>query len=164
MIQQGLQYSQELAGFLIIYLIKKHDVKFLGTSTLLLPPIRLVAPASADAESTGSEGEGDAPGHDRNTSVSTITTQSEADSELEVLVGGGRAVQVIASQDFELQYIPTRSGFHTVGGLRMLLVADVLVDADEESLPRHSRSHSVGLEKVRTLREWEEIAEVWVQS
>lgn len=143
---------------------KKHNVKFLGTSTLLLPPIRLVAPAGADVESTGTEGEGDAPGHDRNTSVSTITTQSEADSELEVLVGGGRALQVIASQDFELQYIPTRSGFHTVGGLRILLVADVLVDADEESLGRHSRSHSVGLDKVRTLREWEQIAEVWVQS
>ncbi|TCD65368.1 hypothetical protein EIP91_002766 [Steccherinum ochraceum] len=138
---------------------KKQDVVYLGTSTLLLPPIRLVAP-----ESTGVEAIDDASGHDRTTSVSTITTQSDADSELEVLVGGGRAVQVIASQDFELQYFPVRTGFATVGGLRLLLVADRLVDPEDAGAVHHARSQSVGQEKVRTLREWDVVAEVWVKA
>jgi len=143
---------------------KKQDVLFLGSSTLLLQPIRLVPPEKTDIE-TGEEGEeGDSEGHIRNVSTSTITTQSEADSELEVLVGGGRAVQVVASRDFELQYIPVRTGFAIVGGLRVLLVADRLVDADEASTTHHVRSQSAAQEKVRSLREWDVIAEMWVQS
>ncbi|THH22365.1 hypothetical protein EUX98_g8221 [Antrodiella citrinella] len=142
---------------------KKQDVLFLGTSTLLLPPIRLIVSEKTDTET--SEGDdADAQGHARNVSTSTITTQSEADSELEVIVGGGRAVQVIISQDFELQYIPIRTGFATAGGLRVLLVADRLVDAEEADAIRHVRSQSVAREKVRSLREWGVIAEMWVQS
>ena len=75
-----------------------------------------------------------------------------------------RPVQVITSQDFELQYIPVRSGFVTVGGLRVLLVSDRLVDADEADPVQRTRSHSVSQEKVRTLREWDVVAEMWVQS
>ncbi|KAH8102923.1 DUF974-domain-containing protein [Cristinia sonorae] len=137
---------------------KKQDVVHLGSSAVILPPIRLVAP-----KEPGAPGDGDAAtsGHDRGSSVSTITTQSEADSELEVLVGGGRAVQVVASQDFELQYLPVRTGFVAVGGLRALLIADQLLDADDVDTTRLQNS---GQEKVRTLRNWDVVAELWVPS
>lgn len=62
----------------------------------------------------------------------------EADSTSETTEAKGHA-----SQDFQLYFIALRSGFATVGGVRILLLAD-----DEET--------------AKTLKQWEVVAEVWV--
>ncbi|KAG6878782.1 hypothetical protein C0993_008081 [Termitomyces sp. T159_Od127] len=70
----------------------------------------------------------------------------------------GVAGQTIATQDFELTYLPTRKGFATVGGLRILLVEDKFVDSSgtENTDPGGS------LGQARTLKEWDVIAEAWI--
>ncbi|KAG5718673.1 UPF0533 protein C5orf44 [Termitomyces sp. T112] len=65
--------------------------------------------------------------------------------------------QIVATQDFELTYLPTRKGFATVGGLRILLT-DKFVD---ESYTGNVDSNS-SLGQARTLKEWDVIAEIWV--
>lgn len=56
----------------------------------------------------------------------------------------------IASHEFSLTYLPLEKGFSKVGGLRILLVGDYL-DGEEVK------------EEVLPLKEWDVIAEVWVQ-
>ncbi len=97
-------------------------------------------------------------GHERNFSDSTVTTESEADSESEVLVGGGRLTKVVSSQEFELEYLPLRSGFLTVGGLRILLVEDRVTDESEEDDGSRVRR------EVRILKELDIVGEIWVRS
>ncbi|KAI0797742.1 hypothetical protein C8Q75DRAFT_844974 [Abortiporus biennis] len=130
------------------------DIMFLGSSALHLPPIRL-APSASDISSTERT-----PGHDRNVSDATITTDSETDSDSEALVGGGKVVRIVASQDFELQYLPLKSGFASIGGLRILLVEDRMELSDELSV----REAGVRRQEPRTLKELEVIAEVWVKA
>ncbi|KAF7800271.1 hypothetical protein EIP86_011518 [Pleurotus ostreatoroseus] len=124
------------------------DVVFLGPSAIFLPQIRLSAPPAVQA--------GAAHGHER--TVSESTTDSEADSDLHETIGGS-VVRSLAVQDFELEFMPLRSGFANVGGLRVLLVEDRLVDADEDSGERTGHFNDV-----RTLREWDVVAEIWVKT
>lgn len=133
---------------------KPKEVVFLGPSTYFLDPMKLTAVAN---ETPGLSLEKEY-GHERTSSESTITSESEADSELEVLVGGGRLVKVIESQDFELEYLPLRSGFLTIGGLRVLLVEDKVVDESEDDDASRTRR------EVRVLKELDVIGEVWVKS
>lgn len=130
------------------------NVHFLGMSTHSLEPMRLTVPISESSGIPLDKGHG----HERGVSDSTITTDSEADSESEVLVGGGRLVKVVESQEFELEYLLLRSGFLTVGGLRVLLVEDRVVDDSEEDESARVRR------EVRTLKELDIVGEVWVKS
>lgn len=66
------------------------------------------------------------------------------------LVSLNDANNKIGSREFSLTYMPLEKGFSKVGGLRILLVGDYL-DGEEEK------------EEVLPLREWDVIAEVWVQ-
>lgn len=127
---------------------RSKDVVFVGPSAIMLPPLHLSAPATT---------EGVAPGHERTDSEST--TDSEADSDLHETIGGS-IVRAIASQDFELEFLPLKSGFATVGGLRVLLVEDRLVDIEEDA----SEARSNRFSEARTLQEWDVVAEVWVKS
>lgn len=96
-------------------------------------------------------------GHDRNLSESTV--DSEVDSDLDETIGGKPAPKMLMSQEFQLEFLPLRAGFATVGGIRVLLLEDRLVDADgkEEGKSRKPT-------EARTLREWDVVAEVWVKS
>lgn len=57
----------------------------------------------------------------------------------------------IASLNFSLTYMPMHKGYSTVGGLRILLVGDQLEGEDKEK------------EDALPLKEWDIIAELWVQ-
>ena len=63
------------------------------------------------------------------------------------------------SQEFSLEFLPVRAGFATVGGLRVLLVEDRLVDTEGGEEQRARRPL-----EARTLKEWDVVAEVWVKS
>ena len=122
------------------------DVIFVGPSVVILPQMHL-APREDGAH-----------GHGRN--VSEISTDSEADSDTgEIHVPASR--RTLASQDFELEFIPLRTGFANVGGLRILVVEDRLEDVEEVHA---SEARMNRFSEVRTLREWDIVAEVWVKS
>ncbi|KAI0085449.1 hypothetical protein BDY19DRAFT_896735 [Irpex rosettiformis] len=131
---------------------KPQNVVFLGPSTTVLPSIRVPVP-SLDFTSAS------APGHDRTLSEVTVTTDSEADSDLHETIGGRSVPRMLVSQEFSLEFLPVRAGFATVGGVRVLLVEDRLVDTEggEEQRPRRPL-------EARTLKEWDVVAEVWVNS
>jgi len=57
----------------------------------------------------------------------------------------------IVSLSFSLTYMPMQKGFSTVGGLRILLVGDQMDGEDREK------------EDALPLKEWDVIAELWVQ-
>jgi len=63
-------------------------------------------------------------------------------------------LKVRAVQDFEVVYIPVRTGFHTIGGIRILALEDRLVEGDDNPPKR----------KASTVKEYEVIGEVWVTS
>ncbi|PCH38720.1 DUF974-domain-containing protein [Wolfiporia cocos MD-104 SS10] len=131
---------------------RSHDVRYLGASTVFLPQLRLVAPAGHSASAVFEH----APTHERNVSTASVDS---TDSELEDM-SGASAVKVIASQDFELTYLPLKSGFITVGGLRVILVEDRSVEGDVQGEPEGVQY----AEKPRELRYWEVVAEIWVHS
>ncbi|KAF9234782.1 DUF974-domain-containing protein [Melanogaster broomeanus] len=64
--------------------------------------------------------------------------------------------RVEASQEFVLTFLPLRTGFVCVGGLRVILVHDDLSDA-ESGIHR-------AVKEPRTLKELDVVAELWVQS
>lgn len=62
-----------------------------------------------------------------------------------------------ASQDFNSEFYPLREGFATVGGLRVVVVEDREINADEV----------VGISndmEPKIIREWDLIADVWVRA
>ncbi|KAF8556912.1 DUF974-domain-containing protein [Imleria badia] len=67
--------------------------------------------------------------------------------------------RVEASQPFELTFLPRRTGFVCVGGLRLVLIGDHLSDADIE--PGTNANTSV--KEPRTVKELDIIAEIWIQ-
>ena len=130
-----------------------HGVRQLGPSATFLPQLRLAAAQLGATDDAAQR----APGHDRNLSESTVDS-SEMDSDLhETIVS--RVPRVLASQDFELTYLPRKSGFATVGGLRALVVEDRTVEGEDAVDERH-----VWLAEARTLREWDVVAEIWVNT
>lgn len=137
---------------------KPQPIVFLGPSSMILPPIRILVPTTGFPSIS-------APGdhtHDRNLGESTVTTtDSEADSSdlHETLGGPGAVPKMLMSQEFQLEFLPMRAGFATVGGLRVLLVDDRLVDVEGVEDNRARRPA-----EARTLKEWDVVAEVWVKS
>lgn len=127
---------------------KPRDVAFLGPSAVILPQIRVPVPTN-DGVSDRDRG------HERNLSEST--TGSETDDELSETIGKP-APRMLMSQDFELEFLPLRAGFATVGGLRVLLMEDKLVDADGEEVKSRRAADA------RTLKEWDVVAELWVKT
>ncbi|KAI1790775.1 hypothetical protein LXA43DRAFT_471713 [Ganoderma leucocontextum] len=123
-------------------------ITFLGTSTLFLPALRLPIPSPPAPVS-----------QPRTSSHTRDVSESSADSESdnEPLIAPDR-LKAAASQEFELSYVPRKSGFLTVGGLRVLIVEDRLVEEDD------SADGAVPLMEPRILKEWEVIGEVWVKS
>ncbi|KAG6874331.1 hypothetical protein C0995_001556 [Termitomyces sp. Mi166 len=65
---------------------------------------------------------------------------------------------VVATQEFELTYLPTRKGFATVGGLRILLTNNKFMDGEYLD----SVDSGGSLNQGQVLKEWDVIAEVWV--
>lgn len=135
-----------------------NDVIFLGNSAIVLPSMRVLAPP----RSLSDEGQRT---HERN--ISTGSTESDASSELDTPLGELVAKGVV-SQDFELSYMPMKTGFLKVGGLRILLVEDRLLESEEvdgiaanpEDAPNAKQFSMAAI----TLKEWEVIGEVWVKS
>jgi len=72
--------------------------------------------------------------------------------------------RVHASQDFDLTCVATRSGFHTVGGLRILVMEDRLINPDDEAAAAEGKQtqQQTRLRRATTLKEIEVIGEVWV--
>ena len=83
--------------------------------------------------------------------------ENESESDNEPLVAPDR-LKVTASQEFQLTYVPRKSGFLTVGGLCVLVVEDRLAEEDD-----HADGATLPIEP-RILKEWEVVAEVWVKS
>lgn len=129
-----------------------HTVPHLGPSAVFLPQLRLALP-----QGTAGMAQGD-PGHDRNLSESTV--DSETDSELQATITSSLP-RALVTQNFELEFLPSKSGFAVVGGLRVLAVEDRFVDEEE---PSTEISRTVRPTEVRTLKEWDVIAEVWVKT
>ena len=67
--------------------------------------------------------------------------------------------RVEASQTFELTFLPRRTGFVCVGGLRLILIGDHLSDADTEP----GTNVTVSVREPRTVKELDIISEVWIQ-
>ena len=108
--------------------------RFLGASTLLVPPMTLVrtrpdSPSSSRSGGVGSDNDG----------------------------GDATAGKEVRFWDFELEYTPLRTGFVPVGGLRVLLLEDQVHGAEEAYTQRRSGGPSV-------LKEWDVIGEIWVKS
>lgn len=60
--------------------------------------------------------------------------------------------------NFELEYIPLKEGFATLGGLRVILLGDAEVDD-----PRDVDS-TEGRRDLRVLKEWDIFGEVWIHN
>jgi hypothetical protein len=113
--------------------------RFLGASTLLVPPMILAhTTATSDESSSPSGGGGDKDESD-------VTTGSTAPRKVEQF------------WEFELEYIPLRTGFVPVGGLRVLLLEDCVNGTDEAPPGRRTAAPVV-------LKEWDVIGEIWVKS
>ena len=118
--------------------------RFLGASTLLVPPMILAHTApTSDESSSPSGGGGDTDGSDATT--------------------GGAAAPRKEEQfwEFELEYIPLRTGFVPVGGLRVLLLED-RADGADEAYPGRRTAAPAPVPVV--LKEWNVIGEIWVKS
>ncbi|PIL23761.1 hypothetical protein GSI_13511 [Ganoderma sinense ZZ0214-1] len=126
-------------------------ITFLGTSSLFLPALRLPIP-SLSTPATQPR----ISGHSRD--ISDSSADSESDNE--PLVAPDR-LKVTASQEFELSYVPRKSGFLTVGGLRVLIVEDRLVDEDDNA---DGPMLVMPVMEPRVLKEWGVVGEVWVKS
>ena len=126
-------------------------ITFLGSSTLFLPTLRLPMP-SLPAPATQPR----ISGHTRD--VSDSSADSESDNE--PLVAPDR-LKVTASQELELSYVPRKSGFLTIGGLRVLIIEDRLVDEDDSS---DGPVPGMPVMEPRVLKEWDVVGEVWVKS
>ncbi|OCH95303.1 DUF974-domain-containing protein [Obba rivulosa] len=133
---------------------RTRDVTFIGTSALLLPQFRLKTPSTTGPPGTGGSGHG--------RTASEISTESELDSDAEAVEV--TSTKVLASQDFELTYIPLRSGILTVGGLRVLLVEDRLETDAEHRGQRSDEGTQRFNSEAQTLREWDVVAEIWVKA
>ena len=141
-----------------------HDVVFQGPSALFLPAMHFSVADGQILEHGAVTEVGRTPKHDRNWSESTITTtDSEADSELDVPLGMvQRSVRTISSHQFELEYLPLRSGFLTIGGIRIILVDDKLVDESDDSVIETGKPK--GPENIRTVKEYDVVGELWVRA
>lgn len=83
--------------------------------------------------------------------------------ELSSEIASADSVKACAVQDFELAYIPVQKGLMTVGGLRVLLVGDLLMDENDRSEdPNGERIR--GRQQTQVLKEWDVVGEVWVSS
>jgi hypothetical protein len=112
--------------------------RFLGASTLLVPPMTLVRTHPESPSAPGSGGGGDnGNGSDTMTDATT-----------------GKEVRF---WDFELEYTSLKTGFVPVGGLRVLLLEDRVHGAEEAFPQRRSSAPLV-------LKEWDVIGEIWVKS
>jgi hypothetical protein len=108
--------------------------RFLGASTLLVPPMTLVRAAPESPSPSPYAGSGE----DR---------------------GGGDATTRKEERfwEFELEYVPLRTGFVPIGGLRVLLLEDRVHGGDETYFERQSSAPVV-------LKEWDVVGEIWVNS
>ena len=132
--------------------VPSDGVRFLGTSTLFLPPLRLPAPAPLHGGSHSSTG------HNR---IASDATDSSIESDAsDVPLAMLDRLKVCASQTFELTYLPTVSGILRVGGIRVLLIEDRLVEEEDGD----STVLAPLPAEPRILKEWEVVAEVWVKS
>ena len=130
---------------------RSEDIKFLGPSAVFLPQLRLLG-----LQTGAGADDAVAAGHRHNLSESSV--ESEADSDLhETLVP--RLPRMLGAQDFELEFVPRKAGFATVGGLRVLVVEDRVVEGEGPQSERPA-----WLPEARTLKEWDVVAEVWVKT
>lgn len=120
--------------------VKSAYVRYLGPSAIFLPPLRLSAPVVVREPGVGVEGGGEAEG--------------EVNKD-----GLGVGKRVEGSWDFELEYLPRKTGFWNVGGLRVVLVGDRYEDEDNVGNGEERK-----IETVRVLKEWDVVGEVWVKS
>jgi hypothetical protein len=120
--------------------------RFLGASTLLVPPMTLVRTHPESELSSVGPGSGG----ENNDSRGDTTTGTGA-----AVATTGKEVQF---WDFALEYTPLRTGFVPVGGLRVLLVEDQVQGAEEAYPERRSSNVPV------VLKEWDVIGEIWVKS
>ncbi|KAJ4488342.1 DUF974-domain-containing protein [Lentinula aciculospora] len=123
-------------------------VTFSGPSAIVLPPIELVVPSKYHSNQ------------------SAVDPQS----------GSRSALKHQAILDFELDYVALRRGFATVGGLRLLLVGEKLVNDDTEeeeedgqsavmkTLEEEEDGQSAVMKtlEMKTLKEWNVVAEMLV--
>ena len=108
--------------------------RFLGASTLLVPPMTLVRTHPESSSTPGSGG-----GNDNGNGSGTMTGKEER------------------FWNFELEYTPLKTGFVLVGGLRVLLLENQVHGAEEVYPQRRSSAPLV-------LKEWDVIGEIWVKS
>jgi hypothetical protein len=102
-------------------------------------------------------------------SGSTANGQGGDDGE-----GDDATVRAEASQEFDLSYVPLVKGFSGIGGLRVILIEDQLVDEDRTilndaggglfSVDQNDTSGVRRSTEVRILKEWDTIGEIWVKT
>ncbi|KAJ7090197.1 hypothetical protein B0H15DRAFT_837467 [Mycena belliarum] len=73
-------------------------------------------------------------------------------------IESNQVARVQEAQDFELHYVPISRGFHTVGGLRAVLLEDKY---SEDSADALDDKHAFPSE-MKTLKEWDVVGEIWV--
>jgi trafficking protein particle complex subunit 13 len=117
------------------------EVVFLGPSAVFLDQIRL---PEKDPSQFGADVEDDP------------STESNS----------GNMAKVQVTRDFELSYLPLKKGFLTVGGLRVLLLEDKIVeDGEAPSGEAGEKSQRTGRQlEAKILEEWGVIGEIWVKS
>ncbi|KAJ6606590.1 hypothetical protein DFH09DRAFT_1120715 [Mycena vulgaris] len=73
---------------------------------------------------------------------------------------GDEDIKVQESQDFELHYVPVSKGFTTVGGLRVILLEDRLLEESSDTLDDKPAFPT----EPKILKEWDVVAEIWVST
>jgi trafficking protein particle complex subunit 13 len=119
--------------------------RFLGASTLLVPPMTLVVRATPESSSSSNDHDDKIDDAKAGGGVGAAT--------------GGTTKKEERFWEFELEYAPLRTGFVPVGGLRVLLLEDRVDGAAEAYLERRTASAPPVV-----LREWDVIGEIWVKS
>jgi len=89
----------------------------------------------------------------------TLTSASHANNHEDL--SDADVEKIEGSQKFELTFLPVQTGFVRAGGLRLLLVRDEITDVGADQASYHLGS---GTREVRTLKEIDVVAELWVRS
>ena len=142
--QQRFPPPQPMHGDEARYDKLRGATRFIGASTLLVPPMTLV-PTHPESESSSVGPGGGGGDHDSKGDTTTRTSVATTGKEVQFW-------------DFKLEYTPLRIGFVPVGGLRVLLLED-RVQGAEEAYPERRYSNAP-----MVLKEWDVIGEIWVKS
>jgi len=138
--RQHIPPPEPMQGDEARYDTSRGTTRFLGASTLFVPPVTLIR------------------SHSEPESSFAVPSSSENGAGNDTMASAAPTGKEVQFWEFELEYTPLRVGFVPVGGLRCLLLEDQVQGAEEAYPEKRSSGAPV------VLKEWDVIGEVWVKS